>query len=170
MQPEESEIERARQRKELGNPPGKKADPLGDQITWEQILIEAQTKKSIWIITRDTDFATNHSGKMFLNTALHKELSNQDSIEVFCFNDTIEGIKHFIETTKVRAEHLPTPDEQELIKEENDSLPPLDWPSGITAGLTPSAYTWHRGNTDVTPGSALLNVVGMYPRKKPDEE
>jgi len=35
---EPEELERARQRKELGNPPGKKAGPLGDQLNWEQLL------------------------------------------------------------------------------------------------------------------------------------
>jgi hypothetical protein len=34
----EEELQRAKQRKECGQPPGKKAGPIGDQLTWEQIL------------------------------------------------------------------------------------------------------------------------------------
>ena len=41
---EEPQIQRARLRKERGQPPGKKADPLGDQVSWEQILESAQDK------------------------------------------------------------------------------------------------------------------------------
>jgi len=45
------EIQRARERKERGNPPGKKADPLGDQLTWEQLLSHFKGKSRLWIIT-----------------------------------------------------------------------------------------------------------------------
>ena len=38
VNPTSEEITDARDRKERGNPPGKKTDPLGDQLTWEQLL------------------------------------------------------------------------------------------------------------------------------------
>jgi hypothetical protein len=37
--PNDDEMRRARDRRERGNPPGKSRDTLGDQITWEQLLI-----------------------------------------------------------------------------------------------------------------------------------
>ena len=37
--PNEGELQRARARKERGNPPGKKSDPLGDELSWEQGLL-----------------------------------------------------------------------------------------------------------------------------------
>lgn len=37
LKPTDDEMLRARKRKETGNPPGKPSDPLGDQITWEQL-------------------------------------------------------------------------------------------------------------------------------------
>jgi hypothetical protein len=43
------EIQRARERRERGNPPGKKSDPLGDQLTWEQLLSHCKGKSKIWI-------------------------------------------------------------------------------------------------------------------------
>src|SRR5713226_9825700 len=61
--PNEGELQRARTRKERGNPPGKKSDPLGDQLSWEQILSRCQDKPRLWIITKDSDYATKHEGE-----------------------------------------------------------------------------------------------------------
>jgi hypothetical protein len=41
----EEELQRAKQRKECGQPPGKKAGPIGDQLTWEQILARFVRRK-----------------------------------------------------------------------------------------------------------------------------
>jgi len=51
------EIVAARLRKELGNPPGKSNDPLGDQLTWEQFLTK-YSNQEIWLITADRDYLT----------------------------------------------------------------------------------------------------------------
>jgi hypothetical protein len=125
----DGELQRARARKERGSAPGKKTDPLGDQLIWEQILSRCQNKGSLWIITRDGDYAAKCGDKTFLNAALYQDLSKlrQPAPEVFCFNDILDGIKHFAETTHVKAEQLPTPEEAEQIKKEQESLPPLDW-------------------------------------------
>jgi len=48
----QEEINKARLRKERGNPPGKKNDPLGDKITWEQILNHFERKKVVDHISR----------------------------------------------------------------------------------------------------------------------
>jgi L-rhamnose mutarotase len=47
-QPTTEQMKRAREKKELGNPPGKKGDPLGDQISWEQFLCRCR------LITRES--------------------------------------------------------------------------------------------------------------------
>ncbi len=44
---------------------------------------------------------------------------------MFCFDNILGGIKDFIEQTGTKAEKLPTPEESEEIKEEQDSLPPV---------------------------------------------
>ena len=127
--PTEDELQRARMRKERGNAPGKKNGPLGDQLNWEQILSRCQSKTKLWIITGDGDYATEYKGKMFLNAELYQDLAKLfgSAPEVFCFNNIPDGIKHFAEITKVRAEKLPTPEETEQIKKEQESLPPLGW-------------------------------------------
>jgi len=66
------ELQRARDRRERGNPPGKKADPLGDQLTWEQLLTYSNKKAKVWIISRDSDYSTAANGKMLLNPLLYR--------------------------------------------------------------------------------------------------
>jgi PIN domain len=136
--PDREEFERAIYRKRLGHPPGKKNDTLGDQISWEQLLThcKAKDKPKLWIITRDSDYATAHDGKMYLNALLYLELGNlyRAAPDVFCFNNIPDAIKHFSETERVRADKLPTPEETKQIKEEQASLPRLDWLNGYDDG------------------------------------
>ena len=111
-------MRRAKERKLFGNPPGKNNDPLGDQVSWEQILTKCKNKPSVWIITKDSDYATKYESKMFLNALLYDELTllYQRQPEVFCFDNIADGLKHFSETTSVKAEKLPTPTETEQIR------------------------------------------------------
>lgn len=48
-------IECARQRVELGNPPGKKGS-TGDAIIWESLLAKTPSEEDIYIVSDDTDF------------------------------------------------------------------------------------------------------------------
>ena len=127
--PTDDELNRAKTRRERGSAPGKKSDPLGDQLNWEQILTQCSGKNKLWIITGDGDYATEYGGKMFLNAALYKDLARlfQPTPEVFCFNNIPEGLKHFADINKVTADNLPKPEEIEEIKRERDALPPLGW-------------------------------------------
>lgn len=120
------ELQRARERRELGNPPGKSADPIGDQLTWEQILTHFKGKKRLWIISRDSDYATDYGNKSFLNSFLYDELCGIVSEpEIYLFKDIVEGIQHFVDTTGVQAEERLTPQEAEEIEREERSLPSL---------------------------------------------
>ncbi|SRR6266700_3165526 len=130
------ELHRAETRKRIGNPPGKQNGPLGDQISWEQLLTKCKNKPKLWIITNDFDFATAHDGKMYLNALLYSELVNVYGAtpEVFCFNNIPDAFKHFAKTERVKADKLPTPDEAAQIKKEQASLPPLGWLTGYDDG------------------------------------
>lgn len=125
----DGELQRARVRKERGNPPGKSGDPLGDQLNWEQILSHCKDKPPLWIMTRDSDYGTLHAGKMFLNAAFYQDLTRLYESEptVFCFRKAAEGLEHFVNSTGAKAERLPTPEEIEQINKEQESLPPNDW-------------------------------------------
>jgi hypothetical protein len=120
------ELQRARDRREIGNPPGKSTDPIGDQLTWEQILTHFQGKKRLWIISKDSDYGTIYGGKGFLNHFLYNELRKVvSSPEVYFFQDVVEGLNHFVDTTSVKAEKRLTPEDEEEIKKEERSLPYL---------------------------------------------
>lgn len=66
---------KARERRERGNPPGKRSDPLGDQVTWQQFVDAAAGSERAWIVTRDSDYFHAVGGHKLLNSALHEELT-----------------------------------------------------------------------------------------------
>jgi hypothetical protein len=72
--PTKDEMQRARDRKERGNPPGKQKDTLGDQITWEQLLSFCKETRRLWIITDDRDYCIKQGKLMLLNSLLHQNL------------------------------------------------------------------------------------------------
>ena len=120
------ELLRARNRRELGNPPGKSSNPIGDQLTWEQVLTHFKGKKRLWIISRDGDYGTVIGGKAFLNRFLYEDLCNVTPFPVvYLFEDMVEGILHFVETTGVKAEEKLTAQEVDEIESEEKSLPRL---------------------------------------------
>lgn len=139
-QPNVVELQRARERRERGNPPGKSKDPLGDQITWEQLLVYCKeiSCKRIWIITSDQDFWIKWEKQFLLNSLLHRDLAAACglTLEVHCFADMAEGISHFGKNADVKADQLPTDEETAEIKKEIENLPPLDWLMGGTDDAT----------------------------------
>ena len=60
-------IERARLRRELGNPPGKR-DSLGDQINWETLLEQVPVGVDLHLVVRDGDYqgVSNDAPNFFL--------------------------------------------------------------------------------------------------------
>lgn len=130
VKPTDAELERARSRKERGNPPGKLNGPLGDQLCWEQVLRKCrEDKPPLWIITNDSDYATKYEGELFLNAALYQDLRAVYGAEpeTYCFDSLADGLKHFAATTKVQADKLPTAEETEKIRKEQESLPTLSF-------------------------------------------
>lgn len=121
------ELQRARNRKEMGNPPGKITNPLGDQLTWEQILTHFKEKKRLWIISKDGDYGTVYGNKGFLNRFLYDELCKiTPNPEVYLFDSTVTGINHFVDTTGVKAEQRLTSEEAKEIEREEKALPNLN--------------------------------------------
>ena len=161
---DEDELKRARARKERGNAPGKKGDPLGDQLSWEQILNQCKKKSGLWIISRDKDYVTSYGRKAFINAALYQELCRlRPNIEVFCFNNIPDGIQHFAERLHVKAEELPTPEESEEIKKEQETLPPLGWLPGYQQD------TWYLRNVGRPGYSGLVNLGGLFVPERPTD-
>jgi hypothetical protein len=148
------ELQRARKRKELGNPPGWKTDPIGDQLTWEQILTGFAGKRALWIISRDADFGTMYENEGFVNSFLLDEVRRiAPQAEVYFFHNIPEGIKDFAAKTGVNADKLPTPEKTEEIKEEEAALPPLSLASFASGGVVASG-----GASSYVPPSGILFV------------
>lgn len=92
----EEQLHRARDRKERGKPPGKKHDPLGDQISWEQLLDKINGDVDLWLITRDTDhFVTVEKEHLVLNPFLRSELRAKGIEQVQCFTELATFFEQF---------------------------------------------------------------------------
>jgi hypothetical protein len=126
------QMERAKDRKERGNPPGKQDDTLGDQITWEQLLTHCKGLKHLWIITDDRDYGIKHGKIMIMNSLLRRDLMITCGMELeIHFYNNWEGLTEFRKNVGVTTDKLPTPDQIEEIKKEEETLSPplapLDW-------------------------------------------
>lgn len=168
------EIQRARERKEKGNPPGKKAGPLGDQLTWEQLLSHCKGKSKLWIISKDSDYCIKRCSKVFLNPLLYQDLGrmNQPPTEVFCFDSIDEGLRDFVQVTGVKAEKLPTLEESKEIRRELDSLPPLDWlPSSSMDSANDVVLQYaHRQRRAAAALMTTMPNQGWHPGMNPDPD
>ena len=114
------EIQRARVRKEKGNPPGKASDPLGDQISWEQLLthLHQTGHKEIWLITRDRDYFVKSNKALLLNPLLNRDLIQAcgEQPQVHCYDDLADGLTNFAK--QIGVKDLPT--EQEVVQIKNE--------------------------------------------------
>jgi hypothetical protein len=117
----DEQLQKAKARKDRGDPPGKQTDPIGDQVTWEQILCRFVGKTKLWIITKDSDYGCMYGGKGFLNQLLYDELQKvSPGAEAFLFDDVPDAIEHFADVTGVKADKLPTPEQRKEIKKEEE--------------------------------------------------
>lgn len=93
--PTDDQLNRARTRKERGNPPGKRQDPLGDQINWEVFLDSLNEAREVWIVTKDRDFVYERGGRLLLDPLLARELQNRGVDKVHCFNALSDALEHY---------------------------------------------------------------------------
>lgn len=118
--PTEAQLTRARLRKELGNPPGKRSDPLGDQISWEQFLDQCKKDQSVWIITRDGDFFDVLIDELRLKPTLEADLRKKIGAQgkIYLFDDLLTGLESFKADSGKRINNLPSKAEIKKIHEE----------------------------------------------------
>jgi len=117
--PTTEEFNKARIRKELGNPPGKPTDSLGDQVTWEQLLSTYDGASPLWIISNDNDYSSKVNKTRFLNSYLFNEIKKklQNEPTIYIFETLAGGISHYSENRPEPVEHLPAKEELEKIAE-----------------------------------------------------
>lgn len=123
LKPSNEQIERARHRRERGDPPGKQSDPLGDQLNWEQLLDGVSSCKGLWIVTRDADIVSCYEKTIRLNPFLAEELqARQPGIEVRCFGKISAGLEDFTKSNNLKPSGLPSKNGFAKIETEEEAL------------------------------------------------
>lgn len=117
IKPTQQNILNAKYRKELGNPPGKATDPVGDELSWEQLLETYNGESPLWIVSADNDYSSSINKKRFLNAFLFNELKQKISREpvIYIFDSLAEGIEHFSSKSSTPVENLPSKEELKKI-------------------------------------------------------
>ncbi|MFL5245817.1 MAG: PIN domain-containing protein [Gemmataceae bacterium] len=163
-----NQLQRARLRKELGNPPGKAEQTLGDQVCWEQLLDLANKKKKVWIVSSDADYLSKFEKEYFLNPLLYRELKAAlGNDDIFCFDDIIEALKHFAKETKLPINKpLKEEEEKEIhrqLQEIRPSSPIIIVPGGMDGGVysaIASSGVVISGSSQITPGG--MSILSGY--------
>jgi len=106
----EGELRLARLRRERGNPPGKKGDTLGDQLSWEQLLGRLSRGDELWIVSRDSDYCIRHSGNCYLHPVLFEDLRKRGlrKKDIFAFENLASALKDFNRRGGTKAARLPS--------------------------------------------------------------
>lgn len=73
-------LNKAKRRKELGNPPGKK-NSLGDQINWEILLLNDNQSNDLYLISADGDFFYKNTN--IIKSFLKREWENNKATKIF---------------------------------------------------------------------------------------
>ncbi|MBN8667354.1 MAG: DUF4935 domain-containing protein [Chitinophagales bacterium] len=107
----------AQKRKQVGTPPGKFNDPVGDQINWLQILGNSKNITKLWIVSTDQDFFNSYGDSIFLNPLLYKELKEiNPEIEVSVYTKLSEALSDFNRKEVIKS--LPSSSQLEKISNE----------------------------------------------------
>jgi hypothetical protein len=118
--PSEEVLRKARLRKERGNPPGKRSDPLGDQISWEQLLEVLQPGDSVHIVSKDKDYYFERRGVALLDPLLEKELRARlgpTGTVVLC-RSLVEAVKKLPELPNPLATKVTMAESEQAAEEE----------------------------------------------------
>ena len=130
--PNDNQMSRARDRRERGNPPGKRTDPLGDQISWEQFLDAITDKESIFIITRDSDFTESIDKNLVLNPLLHSDLQKRGAKNIYVYDNLSTALKAIKASNLIKLDIEDQALEKLEIEEEahNPTPPYITWHDG----------------------------------------
>jgi hypothetical protein len=136
ISPNDTEMQRARERKERGTPPGKPNGPLGDQIIWEQLLTYCKHNdcKRLWIVAKDSDYGITSANHLFLlNALLYRDLMDacRAGLEIYSFTNLQTAITNFVDKTGVKVEKLATGEKATEIIKAIDALPRANWEEDI---------------------------------------
>lgn len=125
VQPSTDDLIKARYRKEVGNPPGKRNDPLGDQLSWEMLLNIVPKINKIWIISKDQDYYTESKDLLYLNPVLKNDLIQLNpNIDIKVFNKLSEALRDF--NNKELITSIPSKDDLDRISLSESHIENID--------------------------------------------
>lgn len=123
--PTVKQLERARLRRELGNPPGYPDQPLGDQLTWEQFLDQLQDGEVIWVISNDQDYSEDCGEQRLLKPPLYSDLKLKSPRSISIFSKLAEALADIQKAAPKETARAPDPQRlQAIAKEENPYVAP----------------------------------------------
>jgi hypothetical protein len=137
----DADIFKARLRREVGNPPGKRDDPLGDQLSWEVLLTNVPKMSKLMIVSSDRDYYSENKNKkeLYLNPFLVQDLKSANpAIEFEVFNKLSEALREFAKLTEIK------------------SLPPADTLNKISAGEDVSLRSFNSFGREFLPKKPTL--------------
>ena len=122
--PTEGQLALARFRKETNNPPGKKSDPLGDELHWEQFLDASSDSDNIWIVSNDQDYFVKIEKDIFLNPLLQRDLqARRERASIRCFETWAKALPDFLSENGLSQDGLPEGRQLDELEAEERSLP-----------------------------------------------
>lgn len=154
----------ANERRNLGSPPGKWSDPIGDQLNWEHILEACEGVSVMIIVSNDYDFYANADReKQFLNPVLLDEMNERnESISVECYNSLSDGLQAYDRLTKSLKSSLPSVPVLERIKEDERLYVPFSGGTGPTHSSDGNETTTYYANPDHARLDSVERVKYMY--------
>ena len=143
--PNDDQLRRARFRKEVNNPPGKRSDPLGDELTWEQFLDASAHAADVWVLSGDHDYFVKVGKSLHLNPVLHRDLCERaPRTSINCFETWAEAIPHFLNKMGLSKEGLPSEQCLDDFKAEERALPTVTTTTTTTTtSTTTTPPPWH---------------------------
>jgi hypothetical protein len=100
----ETNIEQAKLRSELGNPPGKKGS-IGDAINWELLLENILEKTDLYLVSEDGDFASKIDSNR-LSDFLNDEWVQKKKSKIYFYRSFTDMINNIFTTIKLKNEQL----------------------------------------------------------------
>lgn len=119
IRPSARQISEAHERRAFGNPPGKRADPVGDQLSWILVRDTHKIEDKLWLVTNDQDYYEKFDGKFYLNSYLISELKGklEKLPDIAIFADLSEAIREL--QLQIKKEIVPA---EILVKAHNESV------------------------------------------------
>lgn len=140
------QIERARRRRDLGNPPGKK-DSLGDALNWETLLDVAEPSEDLYFISEDKDWISPLGAGLF-NSFLSDEWRQRKSAKIVYYSRLSGFFK----------QHYP---KIELAREAEKDLLIRDLSNSASFAQTHRLIASLQRYSDFTPAQ-INDIVGAY--------